>query len=189
MPGIHERGVQPEEVAEPRLEAAADRRLGDVVAALADPVGDPCHGHLGVGEPQEEQDDVITRTFRSAISRRTPTGQRRLEPKSRRASAIPLMRVSTSRPARMAWSRGRRGEPGGDQVGVDELPAVDEIGQELGGERGLARPVGAGDQVGGGERPDVMSVLLPPARDRLDLGQEVAELAVVDLHAVVEVEG
>ena len=58
-PFVDERLEDGFEVPEARLEPAADRRDGDVVAALADPLGDAGDGGFYVGECEKDQRDGV----------------------------------------------------------------------------------------------------------------------------------
>ena len=119
---------------------------------LANSAGDSRHGDIRARQPEEEEGRAIAAVLQVGDEVEVASaGQGCLD-----AEVLPgfgqFLDPGQEEPAGAKGLRfgGERREARGDQVGVEELSATDEIGQELSGERRLARSVGTGDQVSGG---------------------------------------
>ncbi len=133
------------EISQAKGEAAANDLRRDRVPALAHTNGHPRDRFFGAGEPQEQQLDLVTGRPPRGKWRVGQPGQCRIEGETPpRRDEGGDFRQHQEGGAKGGGVRLKRGEPGGDQVGIRRSAARFER-QKLAGENGLSGTVRTGD--------------------------------------------
>lgn len=139
-------------MAQAARKAPLDIRHWDVVPAVGDPFGHAQFGHFDTRQGQIDQlhpPAVGAQPLDQAQIGSSRQGGFKSEVLAGGDTLLDLPQKKTAGGQQLPL-RGERREPGGDQVGVDEMSAARYLGQILQGESGFARAVGSGDDPAGG---------------------------------------